>query len=216
MTVTKNAGWKVLIAVFICSMPSILYPFITHAEEPLVERIQEQYKGISTIQGSFTQKSRIKDLGKTEVAAGTFMIKMPSRMRWQYTKPKTEEIIIKGDNILIYQKEEKQVLKGRFDNTSYGQAPIALLAGIGDIRKNFNISQKGDTLELRPKQSMGIIKLILLETASDGFPIKALSLIDLYGNRTDISFRSVKVNQEIKDSVFEFKTPPGVEYEYNP
>lgn len=180
--------------------------------EPILERIQKAYKGIRDVRGSFVQKSSIKDLNRTDTFKGTFMLQIPSRMRWQYSGNgrHTTEVIINSDEIIIYQKDEKQAFKNRFDEATYGQAPIALLSGFGNMDKEFNISEKGGKLLLKPKKTMGNVAMIEIVPSDSEYPISSMTIIDSRSNRIDISFRDVHINTRITDSAFDFSLPKGV------
>ncbi len=203
-----------LFAVY-CLLPTVSYAATV---DDVVKRIEEKNKKIQDIQGDFTQTSYIKDLEKVEKYTGRFFIsrKIGTKMRWAYAKPRDEEIIITGTDIWIYKKAEKQALKSKFSENSYGQTPIALLGSLENLKKNFDINMvKEGVLELKPKSSAGIIKKILLEVSTGDFPIKALSFIDIHGNKIDVVVKDVKINQGLEESFFIFKAPPGVEiYEY--
>ncbi|MCL5023839.1 MAG: outer membrane lipoprotein carrier protein LolA [Nitrospirae bacterium] len=182
-----------------------------------VEAIQKAYQNIKDIKGSFLQKSTIRDLKRTDTFKGTFMIKVPSKMRWQYQdagKQDTEIFIDKGE-IIVYQRNEKQVFRGKFDKEGYGQAPIALLGGFGSIGEEFDVTQKGGKLLLKPKRSMGSVVSIEIGPSGGEFPIGSLSIVDKRLNRIEIIFRNVVINSGLKDSAFVFSPPPGVSvYEY--
>jgi outer membrane lipoprotein carrier protein len=133
-------------------------------------------------------------------------------MRWKYSKPRDEEVIVRDIHAWIYKKSEKQVLKTTFNKDALGQIPIALLNSLGDLKKDFNISQLSEgLLELKPKRTMGYIKGVLLEVSSQKFPLKKFSIIDTYGNQIILEVKDVKVNSGLEDSLFIFKAPPGVE-----
>ncbi len=178
---------------------------------PAAGKIQKAYENIKEIKGSFVQKSTIKDLKRTDTFKGTFIIKVPSKMRWQYSDSKqSTEVIINNDELLIYQKNEKQVLKSRFDRQSYGQAPIALLGGFGKVGEEFEVSEKGGRLFLKPKRSMGSVASIEVVPSDGEFPISSLTITDKRSNKIDITLKDVTVNPGIKDSAFDFSVPKGV------
>lgn len=186
------------------------------ASESAVAKIQKAYENIKDIKGSFVQKSTIKDLKRTDTFKGTFLIKVPSKMKWKYSDAKqSTEVIINNDVLLIYQKNEKQVLKGRFDRQSYGRAPMALLGGFGNVGEEFEVSEKDGRLFLEPKMPMGGVASIEVVPSDGEFPIRSLSIIDKRSNRIDITLTNVTVNSGIKDSAFDFQVPQGVSvFEY--
>ncbi|HET6514060.1 MAG TPA: outer membrane lipoprotein carrier protein LolA [Thermodesulfovibrionales bacterium] len=202
--VTRIGMLSVVVAVLCLPLSS------SGGGDPAVERIQNAYQGIRDVKGSFIQKSLIKDLERTDTFKGSFMIKMPAKMRWHYRGDEKEtEVVINGEELIIYQKKEKQAFKGRFDRQTYGQAPIALLGGFGSIEKEFEVMKKGEKILLKPKREMGTVVSIEV-TPSDGeFPIAAMTIIDKRSNRIDITLKDVHVNSGINDGAFDFSLPKG-------
>jgi len=191
----------ILLPLAFCPLPFAL----TFADDE-VARIQKAYENIKDLKGNFVQKSYIKDLKRTDTYSGQFFIK-PPKMKWEFKGDKPQAVYITGQDILIYQKKEKQVFRTRFDRATYGQSPIALLGGFGDINKEFDVSMKKDGLILKPKTPMGHIVQIEL-TLSDGvFPIEALSILDTASNKIDITLKDVRINTGLGERIFAF-TPP--------
>jgi outer membrane lipoprotein carrier protein len=177
------------------------------AQEDQVTKIQKAYENLKDIRGSFVQKSSIKDLKRTDTYNGRFFIK-PPKMKWEYTGEKPQVIYIKGDEIFIYQKQENRVIKSKIDQNAYGQAPITLLAGLGNIRNEFVVvSDSPDRLLIRPRKPMGNIDYIEVMPSDNGFPIKALIFVDSLSNRIEITLKDVKINTGLRNSLFNF-TPP--------
>jgi len=182
-----------------------------------ITQIQNAYDVIKDIKGSFTQKSHIKDLKRIDIYGGDFFIKRPTKMKWEYKGKTPQEVIISNDEIIIYQKKERQAFKGSFDRATYGQAPIALLSGFGRIQEEFNVSNKNGRLFLKPKKPMGNIVSIEIETSEDKFPIKSFIVNDSRSNRIEITLKNVEINTGLEDRLFELSLPKGVNvYEHNP
>lgn len=195
----------ILALVFICDLA-------TATESLSVEDIRRIYSEIKDMRGNFVQKTYIKDLNKTEVFKGSFVVKIPSMMRWHYGgKGEETEVIIKGKEMILYQERLRQALRQRFAPDLYGQTPVALLSGLGNIDNDFNIEERGGGLFLRPKRSMGGIVSIELRPASSEFPIGSLVITDKRSNKIEITFKNVKINTGLSDSIFEFIPPEGVE-----
>jgi outer membrane lipoprotein carrier protein len=182
-----------------------------------IEKVQKAYENIKDMKGSFTQKNTIKDLKQTDTYKGEFFIRQPLRMKWVYTGKAAQDIFIGNNIVTIYKKGDKQAYKGKFDKETYGQTPVALLSGFGNIRQEFNISGKGNSLLLTPKKPLGNITSISIALADDDFPIKSFTIQDGGSNVIEIALKDVKINTGLKDSLFEFSLPKGVNvYEYNP
>jgi outer membrane lipoprotein carrier protein len=185
------------------------FAFASQADDEVI-KIQKAYENIKDIKGSFIQKSHIKDLKRTDTYKGEFFIK-PPKLRWEYRGEKPQTVYITGEDIIIYQAKEKQAFKSKFDRTTYGQAPIALLGGLGSIKDEFEVSEKTESgLLLKPKKQMGNIYYVEIITSHDEFPIKSLIIVDNISNRVEISLNNVKINTNLKDKLFEFSPPEGV------
>jgi len=179
--------------------------------EGMVEDIEKRYGDIKDISGTFYQKSFLKDLDRVEDYAGRFFIKKPSKMRWDYSGKRDEQVIINGESIWIYKKSERQLLRGIFKKGRYSHLPLALLQGIGDIKRDFYIRTTGDnTLELTPKTEMGVIKKIEL-LIGNKFPVREFTITDNYENKVTIRIDNVVINTDISESLFTFKPPPQTE-----
>jgi outer membrane lipoprotein-sorting protein len=194
-----------------CLLICASLPFIvSHATASLdedVKRIQNVYENIKDMKGSFIQKSHIKDLKRTDTYKGTFFIKQPMKMKWSYGGKVNQDVFINDDEIIIYQKNEKQAFRGTFDAGTYGRAPIALLSGFGKIQEEFSISGKDGMLLLKPKKQVSGIKSIELELCREEFPIRSFTIYDTHENKIVITLENVKINTGLKDSMFEPSLP---------
>jgi outer membrane lipoprotein carrier protein len=208
---SQKSEVRVGILLFFFAASCILFPLSSFAFsiDDEITKIQKFYENTKDIRGSFIQKSYIKDLKRTDTYKGQFFIKS-AKMKLEYKGEKPQSVYINGSEIIIYQKNQKQAFKGRFDRATYGQTPIALLNGFADIKNDFDVAAKNNKLLLKPKKTMGNISTIELSTSDSEFPIESMTIIDRVSNRIDIHLKDVKVNTGFKDSVFEFKPPEGV------
>lgn len=210
---------KIIIYLFLLFIAGFSLPPLSSSSEleGNIEKIQMAYEKIKDMKGSFTQKNTIKGLNKTDTYKGEFFIKPPLKMKWIYTGKSAQDIFINNGTVLIYNKDGKQAYKGKFDKTFYGQTPIALLGGFGNIRQEFIITGGANTLLLKPKGFLSNINSISITLSEDDFPIKSFVIRDDSSNMIEIMLKDVKTNTGMKDSFFEFSLPKGVNvYEYNP
>jgi outer membrane lipoprotein carrier protein len=210
VTQEKTIGNHML--CFFLILISFLLPGIAQGEtvDDEIVKIQKAYENLQDIQGSFVQKSYIKDLKRTDTFKGEFFIKRPMMMKWIYKGDNAQEVFIRGDEILIYQKKEKQAFKGRFDRETYGQAPIALLSGFGRIREEFSASMKNNKIVLKPKKPMGGIVSIELQTSDKEFPIQSFTIIDSLSNKIDMVLSDMKINTGTEEKYFTPSLPKDV------
>lgn len=179
--------------------------------ETAFEKIRKAYTGIRDIEGKFIQKSRLKDLNRTDTFNGVFLIKIPGRMRWEYIgENSADEVIINSDEMIIYQKREKQAFKTRYDRAVYGRSPLAILSSIGEIPKEFDIVRNDEKLLLRPRVPMNGIVSVEIILASGNFPIGSIIITDKRSNIIELTLKDISINSGIRDAAFEFSLPKGV------
>jgi outer membrane lipoprotein carrier protein len=208
-----------MLSAFFLFTATIVLPAVSSSSglDDNIERIQRAYEKIKDMHGSFTQKNTIKDLNKTDTYKGEFFIKQPRRMKWIYTGKAAQDIFISNETVVIYNKGDKQAYKGKFDRATFGQTPIALLTGFGNIRQEFSISGRGNALLLKPKSPLGTITSISIKLSDNEFPIQSFTIQDGSSNVVEITLKEVRTNTGLKDALFEFSVPKGVNvYEYTP
>jgi outer membrane lipoprotein carrier protein len=203
-----SADLSCLLLAVCCLLCDVAYASPSVSED--IEMIQKAYEHIEDISGGFVQKSYIKDLGKTETFNGQFFIKRPMKMKWSYEGDNPQDVVINDDEIIIYQKKEKQAFRGKFDRDTYGQAPIALLNGFGKIREEFSASEKNGKLLLKPKKPMGGVISVEIELSGGKFPIKSFVVNDSYSNKIEMTLKDVRINAGLEDKLFKLALPKGV------
>lgn len=192
------------IAINIFIIPNLLFVKFSHAQENIILKLENAYKNINDAMGSFVQISYIKDLDKIQKFSGRFFIK-GDRLRWQYSGEFPQIIYINRETLTVYDKTRKQAIQSSFSPEKYGQLPLALLSRMAVIEKDFEITQKTESnLILVPKSKMGNIKKIELILHDENFPIKSMKVTDSNDNTVKIDFNSIKINTNLKDSIFKF------------
>ena len=180
--------------------------------DSLVTEVETKLAAINNLTGSFTQSSYIKDLEETQQYAGTFYIKKPSSIMWEYKAPRDEKILMKDDTTWIHKRSQNQVIKSKFNKESYNQAPIAMLTGMEKLKDDYEITMpEKNALHLVPRRRIGSVQLIVIETVQGSFPVRTLTIFDTYGNIVIIELSDIAINPELDESLFQFKTPPGAE-----
>jgi outer membrane lipoprotein carrier protein len=177
-----------------------------------VERIEKSYRTMSDMKGVFSQTSYLKDLDRTEYYSGEFYLKRPLRLRWRYDSPRDEEAMISGNDIWIYKRSEKQVMKSSFSQETYSRVPLAILDNLGHLEADFDITLiDSNTLELLPKERTGVLQKLSLVAGYGDFPVTSFTIVDIYGNSNVIELKNITVNPGLEDGLFHFTMPPGAE-----
>lgn len=190
-------------------------------QESLIASIGRTQRGEGTVRFKFDAAT-----AQGEAPAAKFF--------WEYRKPSVQEIISDGLTMWVYMPENRQVIESdlRQINVQRGENPVTFLSGLGNLSRDFSIHwgapekvESGDyRLLLKPLKASQLIQQIdvvvseksvnrWLEKHKTGdiFPLLSTLVTDANGNRTAIEFRDVRVNQQLKDGIFSFERPEGVE-----
>ncbi|MBF0487911.1 MAG: outer-membrane lipoprotein carrier protein LolA [Nitrospirae bacterium] len=184
---------------------------VADAAGPIFMKIKSAYDSFKDISGKFSQLSRIKDLNKEMSYEGIFRIKPPSKMSWRYEGEDEQEVYINDDELTIYKKKHNQAMRSKLDEAAIAQTPLALLRGLKDIEKDYDIAEKKDVMRLTPKDPSFKVKYFDVYPSKDApFPIKKIVLYDKNDNTVELTLQGVKVNTGLADETFQFTPPEGV------
>ena len=199
----------------------LLLPVSAHAMAAgeLAAKLQESYDKTADLRADFTQDSLVKAMNISRQGSGTLVIKKPGLLRYTYEKPDRQEIIVKGDELVMYMPESKQAVKRKLDRAAMDKTPATFLAGLGRITDSFKVNfpkaaQKDKAgnyiLEMTPRGNGMGIKSITLTVDPATYGIKGFSFVEESGNVNAFALKNIRINQGVKDSAFDFKIPGGV------
>jgi outer membrane lipoprotein carrier protein len=180
----------------------------------LLRRIEERQARTSDLVAHFVQGYRSGMLGREIVESGVVSIKRPGRMRWEYKDPEHKLFVSDGRSFWFYVPADRQVIVREQDD----QRSLAgrLLAGKGDFLGEFEASlaeplEEGVLrLQLTPRRADAELQRAFVDVEPSG-RIRSILLEDVQGNRTRFRFENVRENTGLRDKLFHFEVPPGVE-----
>lgn len=227
---TKMVHSKVFLVLCCTSLvmswviPQVITTHAVWAEElkvdPIVQRVQLWYENLSDLQADFRQKTFSQTLNTTSEAKGKIFFKKPNLMKWDYESPEKQFYIINKENFWWYVPEDAQAVKRKASSVLEDTTPLSFLAGLGNLQKSFIISlpegkKTADSgvivLDLIPRKAQANIKKMQLKLEAKSYGISGIILVDPYGNTNDIDFIHIKLNQGLKDNIFHFAPPKGVD-----
>ena len=197
--------------------PELLVPQI-------IQKLEKAHQSIQDLQVHFSQETHFSGFETTILSKGSLYYKKPNLLRWEYTEPNRNQVIINGEKIWIYTPELEQVIIHPFSDVSYSQIPLRLLAEVGHLERDFtiekpNLKSRKDTeqvednlrIDLIPKRTDGSIRKIELEIDNKNYLIARINIFETTGGTSEIVFDRRKINSGIKDRFFTFTVPPGIE-----
>lgn len=186
--------------------------------ETIAKDMQDYYKKTKDFQAHFQQVYTDVAAGTQKKSHGRVYFKKPGKMRWDYYKPKSNDrhklIVSDGSVLWVYEYDFKQVFK-RCLKSSQLPTALSFLMGKGNLLKEFDVSMASSStssdpvLELVPKKPTSKYTKIEMEIDPKTNQVERTKIFDPYGNTNEIEFNKRKVNKNLPDSGFDFKTPKG-------
>jgi outer membrane lipoprotein carrier protein len=217
--VKKIAGISLLLGIVI-GIVGGLPAMAEESVDEVIRKLQAQYDQTQDFSATFTQETISKSIGAPAIMNGKVYIKKPGMMRLDYTDPKKWQIISDGQTSWLYFPDDKQVriykTAEAFENLPF----LDFLFGKGKITDDFTASfgelekdQAKDSylIILAPKDKESTIDRVLILVSRDEYLIKQLNTYDVIGTVIRIAFKDISLNSGLKDTMFHFIVPPGVE-----
>ena len=185
-------------------------------EQKALDSIQKQYESVKTITARFVQKSYVKTMNQTLEAKGKVQIKKPGKMKWVYNAPEPQVLVSNEKILWLYIPDEGQVTKVPVESIYSSNTPALFLAGKGKLTDTFDVmkvsTEKGlITVVLIPKEEDNSVDQLALVANSKSYQIVGSTVYDKLGNKTEINFSDIRINEKIPESTFQFEVPAGVE-----
>ncbi|GLX14635.1 outer-membrane lipoprotein carrier protein [Pseudomonas straminea] len=185
-----------------------------HADdEAAVKRLTELLNQAQTITARFSQLSLDGSGTQLQETAGELALKRPGLFRWHTDQPMEQLLVSDGKQVWLYDPDLEQVTIQSLDQR-LTHTPALLLSGdVSQIRENFEITFKegGNVVDfiLKPKAKDTLFDSLRLSFRNG--VLNDMQLIDSIGQRTNILFMSVKMNQPLDDKQFSFEIPEGAD-----
>jgi len=188
--------------------------------EKTAKLIQTRYESIRDIYANFEQTNQSvsfagQPLMTPEPKRGQVIFAKPGKMRWTYVFPEPSVVVSDGRILWIHDVEGKSITRFEVTAGFLSGAALQFLLGDGQILETFEVEatacEAGQiTLDLTPRAPATYERLGLVADRDSG-DIVATSVLDLFGNLTEIRFSETVINRDPKPETFTLEIPDGVE-----
>jgi outer membrane lipoprotein carrier protein len=184
----------------------------------LASGLEKRYASVETAGGSFRQTYRAPGMEQEE--SGSFVLKKPGFMRWEYRVPEEKLFIADGRECFLYVPQDHQVTVYPLTASDVRSTPLAFLLGGGNITKNFSISSESEykpafdhtsLIRLKPLKQEEEYSFLVLELDASSFDIRRVVVREHTGNTSEFFLANVTMNIKVNSRDFQFKPPKGVE-----
>ena len=203
----KKYGYIVAIVIsFLAFSP-------THSSKEASIKINDHLNGIASFQANFKQTIFSPENDVVDYSEGSFVVKKPEKMSWNFTFPSIKKIIVNDQKITTYDADLNQAVIVPFSDRHQSSLANILLKNdsllnfyqISSETANDNlysvvlVQKGGNNLFTR-------IKITITEAL-----LSEIKLWDTSGQSIGISFEDVILNSTIPDAYLEFSIPKGVD-----
>ncbi|HZX51380.1 MAG TPA: outer membrane lipoprotein chaperone LolA [Pseudomonas sp.] len=174
-----------------------------------VQRLTELLNQAQTISARFSQLTLDGSGTQLQETAGQLALKRPGLFRWHTDAPMEQLLVSNGEKVWLYDPDLEQVTIQTLDQR-LTHTPALLLSGdVSKISENFEIShsESGNVVDfiLKPKSKDSLFDSLRLSFRNK--VLNDMQLIDSIGQRTNILFLGVKMNEALDDGLFTFDIP---------
>ena len=182
-------------------------------ETVAVQKLTQLLNQAQTITARFSQLTLDGSGTQLQETAGQLALKRPGLFRWHTDEPMEQLLVSNGDTVWLYDPDLEQVTIQTLDQR-LTHTPALLLSGdVSKISENFEISHKegGNVIDfiLKPKSKDSLFDSLRLSFR--GGVLNDMQLIDSIGQRTNILFLNVQMNEALDDKQFSFDIPEGAD-----
>jgi outer membrane lipoprotein carrier protein len=182
------------------------------AQADSIERFKTFLRSTQSARADFEQKVHDRSGKLTQESKGSFVFQRPGLFRWVYAKPVDQVIVGDGERVWIH--DDLNQVTVRKLSRALGSTPAALLAGSADIENAFELADAGakdglEWLEARPREREAGFELVRMGFDADG--LRAMELVDHFGQTTQLRFLNLRHNPKVDRSEFRFEPPKGTD-----
>lgn len=179
----------------------------------LLRDLQKVYDTSKDLSARFVQVSHLAAAGMDREVKGRVVFKKGGKMRWTYEGDDPQEIVSDGKTLWIHQVRDKTVMRQDLSKVpAANRLGLDLLSGFQGVTETFHLAACGEScLELKPKAARADLTRIVLDLDPKTHEVRVVTTEDALGNRTRVELKDLRRNTGVKDDVFAFKAPKGVE-----
>jgi outer membrane lipoprotein carrier protein len=191
----------------------IFHTSLGYAEDKPVKQLKAFLAASKSLTADFKQVLIDEAGNPVQTSYGVFYLQRPGKFRWDYRKPFQQQIVSNSGKVWFYDTDLEQVTIKKLDE-SLGSTPALLLSGDVSLEDNYTMEQQGvdgdmQWVKLLPKNTESSFKYILIGLNKGS--LGGMELSDNFGQLTRIYFSNVVLNPPIKQTVFQFQAPKGVD-----
>ena len=210
----------------VCLLAVVASPSFVPAESVLAQEslsdvvagLQRRYAKVQVLMANFEQ--RYQAPGINQVESGTFWMKKPGLMRWEYRLPEQKLFIADGRETFLYVPEDGQVMVRSFTDADLHSTPLQFLLGKGDILRAFKVVPENEfrsrvegtaLIRLEPNRPEPDYAFLVLEVDASTYDLRRIVIRERTGSTSEFFLTDLRTDVRVPGDRFRFRVPTGVE-----
>ncbi|MEY4593226.1 MAG: hypothetical protein RIR18_2121 [Pseudomonadota bacterium] len=181
-----------------------------------LDSLQHFMSDVRSYRAGFEQSVIAKNGRVAQTSKGQLAFSRPGKFRWEVEKPFPQLMVGDARQVWLYDPDLQQATHRKVD-AALGSTPAALLAGngsLGALDKVFALKElpfrEGlEWVEATPKNPES--GFVLIRLGFTGSQLKAMEMLDSFGQVTRVVFVKPELNPALSPEVFRFTPPAGVD-----
>lgn len=174
--------------------------------------LDKYFANLKTFKADFSQ-TLVQGTDQMQNTQGILYIKSPDKFRIEYTTPYVQIYVADGKKLWQYDEDLEQVIV-KPQGQILANSPVIVLSNTKNLHKNYHVEPQGTWdgqkwFLLRPKSADTNFEQVRL--AFKGKILSTMELKDSFGQFSRLTFQNVKKNVPLKNSLFTFSPPEGVD-----
>ena len=193
----RVVSFLVFVALLFVAAPA--FAAFDEAQKADLKRVSEYHNSMATAQGRFVQ---VGPDGRSE--QGTFYLRKPGRMRFEYDRPNPNLIIADGNTVAVTNSALKTT-----DRYPLLNSPLRLLLSekvdLATDRRISAIRRESGTLVVTAKQTNGPARgqiTLFFEDTGSSIELRQWEVVDAQGLKTQIAVNNLTSGVELSPRLF--------------
>ncbi len=190
----------------------LVLTFKAHAEDVVV--LSEYLKAMDNVTGQFVQHTYDGKGALLQTQKGTLHLKRPNKFRWKSQEPFEQLLLSDGETLWQYDEDLEQVSIQKLDQRLSVTPALLLTGNVKTIAKEYDVF--GEKLDkeyhfvLIPKGNETLFDRLRLEFDEKKL-LSRMVIKDEVGQKTTLNLLNVQKKNKMKDSLFTFEIPEGID-----
>ena len=200
--------------IFLIWSTGIFMSIAAEKDSALLQRLEEKFSTIETVQTCFKQEKELKIFDRTIVLTGRVALEKPDRLAWRIDSPIRYALVIDGKQTLQWDEDSNNVQKTKtagdpvFEEV-IGQIEKWFSGKFSSLLEDYNLTVKTEqppVLEFVPKADRMIAKVlrrITISVRADQAYVERIAIEDVGGDKTTITFFETVLNAPVPATEWE-------------